>query len=107
VARALSDGAGRNFIPLTYKGLEIGNEVLNRMVMAWVQEQLQDQTAPRQRQLRYWWAEALVERNGSTPPEVVWANDPIVKRLKPELAASLHDEVLKLELETMLSRAKK
>lgn len=47
------------------------------------------------------------ERNGNTRPEVIWVNDPIVKGLKPELAASLHDEVLRLEMESKASRAKK
>jgi hypothetical protein len=40
----------------------------------------------------------MVEKYGALT-EVIWANDPIARQLKPELAASLHDEIFRLGLE--------
>jgi hypothetical protein len=43
----------------------------------------------------------------NNPQEVQWVNDPIATRLKPALAASLHDEIQRLEAEALAARAKK
>jgi hypothetical protein len=45
------------------------------------------------------WAEVLVERYDGVPVQEQWQNDPIVARLRPELAASLRDEVLSFAVE--------
>ncbi len=45
------------------------------------------------------WADALVERYGGVPVGPEWDNDPIVSRLKPELAESLRPEMLRLTSE--------
>jgi hypothetical protein len=107
LGQALDYGASPNFFPIAYKGFDIGDPWLDNKMIAWIQEQLEDKTQTRQITLKHWWSEAMADRYGTTPPEVLWANDPIVKRLKPALAASLHDEILRMEMQASAARAKK
>ncbi len=73
----------------------------------WIERQFGDKHDLRRDELKHWWAEAMADRYGNMPPEVQWINDPIATRLRPALAASLHDEVLGLEAEINASRPKK
>lgn len=96
VGYALSDGGSRNFFPVAYKGLEIGSAPLDVKLIAWIQKQVQDDSDAADSQLKTWWADALVERLGHAATATDWANDPIVTKIRPELAKAERDAVLQL-----------
>jgi hypothetical protein len=104
IGYALSDGGSRNFFPVAYQGFEIGSGALNTKMAAWIEKQLEEDAASAEPRLSTWWAEGLFDRVGHAPTTADWVNDPIVKRLKPELAKSLHDEVFRLAAEEALRR---
>ncbi len=93
--------------PVAYRGFEIGDPAVDKKIAAWIELQFANKTEFSQRQLKSWWAEAMAEKYGAAPTEVNWANDPIATRFRPELAASLHDEILQLGREAFEKRAKK
>jgi hypothetical protein len=105
IGYTLSDGGSRNFFPVAYRGFEIGSRALDAKMIIWIQKQLEDDAESSQPQLRAWWADALVEKNGHAPTEAEWVSDPIEKRLKPELAKSLHDDIFHLAAD--VARGKK
>jgi hypothetical protein len=107
VGQTLDCGAGRSFFPVAYAAFSFDNTVLNRKMAEWIERQFADKHDLRQGELKHWWAEAMADRYGNTPPEVQWITDPIATRLRPALAASLHDEVLGLEAEINAPRPKK
>ncbi len=97
----------RNPFTVAYRGFYIGDPALDKRIGAWAELQFANKTDFRQGQLKHWWAAAMAEKYGAAPTEVHWANDPIATRLPPELAASLHDEILQLGREAFEKRAKK
>jgi hypothetical protein len=97
----------RNPFTVAYRGFEIGDPAVNKRVVAWIGQEFDDKTEFRQGQLKHWWAEAMVERYGGAPNEVNWASDPIATQIKPELAESLHYEILRLAVEVCINPAKK
>ncbi len=96
----------RNPFAVAYRGLNIGDPAVDKRIVGWAELQFADKTDLRQRQLKHLWAEAMAEKYATAPTGVNWANDPIASRIKPELAASLHDEVLRLAAEAFATRAK-
>jgi hypothetical protein len=73
---------------LAYRGLEMGDPVLDRKIMAWVDGQIDNEIAIRElphhgTTLRLW-AEAMVEEYKGSPSEYEWAKDPIVSRLSAD-----------------------
>jgi hypothetical protein len=86
----------RNPFEAAYRGFEIGDPAVDKRIEAWAEQQFADKPAFRQGQLKDMWAGAMAEKYGAAPNEVTWANDPIASRITPELAASLHDEMLRL-----------
>ena len=96
IGYALSDGGSRNFFPVAYKGLEIRSAPLEAKMIAWIDKQIQDDPDAADSQLKTWWADALVERLGHAASATDWANDPLVKKIKPELAQLERDPVLQL-----------
>jgi len=97
----------RNPFTVAYRGFEIGDPAVDNRIAAWAELQFADKGEFRQGQLKRMWAEAIVEKCGCAPNEVNWTNDPIASRIKPALAASLHDEVLRLGAEAFAKRTKK
>jgi hypothetical protein len=97
----------RNPFAVAYRGFEIGDLAVDKRIVAWAEQQLADKSEFTRRQLKHMWAEAMAEKYGAAPSEVNWANDPIASRITPELAASLHDEMLRLGAEAFEKRGKK
>ncbi len=99
VGYALSDGGSRNFFPVAYKGYEIGSAPLDAKMTTWIEKQLQEDYQTAEPKLPAWWAGAIVERLGHAPGPADWANDPIVKKLKPETTQPIRADVLRLAAE--------
>jgi len=97
----------RNPFAVAYRGFQIGDPAVDKRIAAWAELQFDDKGEIRQGQLKHMWAEAMMEKCGCAPNEVSWANDPIASRIKPALAASLHDEVFRLGADAFAKRAKK
>lgn len=91
VGRTL-DNAGnwRNPFSIVYRGLEIGNEVVSRYVVVWVESALASNGMRRK------WAEAMLDRYGKMPADSEWAMDPIVSRLKDRASPELRQSVMRL-----------
>jgi hypothetical protein len=99
---------------LAYRSFEIGSPSVDNGVIDWAEQLLGDElerfsnpSYERLRRQRWEWAEAMVERYGGPPTESQWKNDPIASRLKPELAAALHDSMMRYAAETFAGRAPK
>ena len=99
VGYALSDGGSRNFFPVAYKGYELGSAPLEAKMTTWIEKQLQEDYQASEPKLPTWWAEAIVERLGHGPGAADWANDPIVKKVKPEITQPIRADVLRLAAE--------
>lgn len=97
----------RNTFTVAYHGFEIGDPAIDKRIVAWIGPQFDDKTEFRQGQLKHWWAEAMVEKYRGVPNEANWANDPIATHLTPELAESLHYEILRLAVEAFIKPTKK
>jgi hypothetical protein len=97
----------RNPFTVAYRGFEIGDPAVDKRIVAWVGSQFDVAPEFGHRQLKHWWAEAMAEKYGAAPTEGNWANDPITTRIQPELAASLHDEILRLGAEAFEKQTKK
>lgn len=57
-------------------------------------------------ELKRKWAPAMVDRYGGVPAEAQWSDDPIVRRLRSSRAEQLHNDMIRLAVETMEKRAK-
>jgi len=99
----------RNPFTVAYRGFEVGDPAVDKRIVAWAGTQFAQSLGIEfaQGQLKHWWAEAMAEKYGRVPNESDWADDPIASRIKPELAASLHDEILQLAAEAFEKRVKK
>jgi hypothetical protein len=99
----------RNPFTVAYRGFDIGDPAVDKRIVGWIGSQFAQSLAIQfeQGRLKHFWAEAMAEKYGAAPTEVNWANDPIATRIKPELAASLHDEILRLGAEAVAKRPKK
>ena len=105
VTLTAAQGRGNPFV-VTYRGFKIDDPALDKRLVEWIEPQFDNKTEFRQGQLKRWWAEAMVDKYRGVPNEVNWANDPIASRIRPELATSLHDEILRLAAEAFEKRAK-
>ncbi len=109
---------------VAYSGFELRNPELEKLILAWAEKKLSVDPEERARaeeaargfgppppppaeKMKHYWAEAMVDKYGYTPPEADWTSDPIASRLSPPLAQSLHDDVLRLAAEVMLRRTPK
>jgi hypothetical protein len=99
---------------LAYRGLEIGDPAVDREIAAWAEKRLSEEmqrfsnpTYERVRRERRVRAEALVERYGGPTTEDQWKADPLVARLKPELAAALRESMSRYAREVVQGRAPK
>jgi hypothetical protein len=93
---------------IAYRGFEIGDPEVDKRIVAWAEEMLiGDAVESGAYSMKGRWAASMAEKYSGAPTEVNWANDPIASRLTPELAASLHDEILRLGAEAFEKRSKK
>ena len=102
---------------LAYRGFELGDPSVDRGIANWAEAQLGDKMPgllgggkvlrwdpipeARVRQIRDWWAEAMIGRYGGLPTEDEWRRDPIVSRLRPSQADLLHNDMIRRMLETI------
>ncbi|PWU12664.1 MAG: hypothetical protein C5B51_00350 [Terriglobia bacterium] len=121
------DRSTRNHNPfvVAYHGFAIGRPAVDRRVGAWAESKLITDPAERAREeaaarkfgakpapppsdkMKRAWAEAMLDQYGYLPTEAQWARDPIVSRLSPSFAASLHNEMMQLVLEAIERRGRK
>jgi hypothetical protein len=109
VDRALmeaEDARGGNPYVLAYQGLELGDPLVQKRVYAWFQARLVDKDEYRLRDLRKFWAEALVDRYGGAPTGSQWAADPFVSRVNPSDEPALHKAMLGLTIDVVQRRQK-
>lgn len=99
---------------LAYRGFDIGDPAVDRRIVLWAEKRLSEEmqrfSSPayeRVRRERRVWAEALVGRYGGPLTEQQWKTDPLVSRLKPELAVALHESMSRYAREVLEGRAPK
>ncbi|HLI86674.1 MAG TPA: hypothetical protein VKV17_22405 [Bryobacteraceae bacterium] len=120
-----------NPFTVAYQGFEIGDPAIDSRIAAWAEKELLllPQPPPKDysrvpggellRQMdahtleleikenRTAWAEAMVGKYGGVPSEAQWRGDPIVSRLRPDQADSLHDDMIRRTVEIAEKRAKR
>jgi hypothetical protein len=84
---------------LAYWAFGLGDPALDSRVAAWAEETLAEAGSDAPQAPRRRWAEALVERYGGVPTTAEWSSDPIVSRMKPTIAESLRENVLRFALD--------
>jgi len=97
----------RNPFVVAYRGLEIGNPVVDKRILAWVEEELEAESKFAFGDFKPWWGEAMVEKYGRVPLEIDWIDDPIASRIKRDLASSVHDDVFRFAAEARDKQTKK
>jgi hypothetical protein len=108
VASALwrSYNTGKTAI-VAYQGLDLGNAAMTLRIMEWIEPVLTDASrSAAVLSFKQWWADAMVDKYGGLPTDLQWATDPIASRLKPQLAESLHNDMVRLTLGSVQKRAK-
>jgi hypothetical protein len=90
-----------------YHGLAMGDPAVSQRIEAWVQSQLGSAEEYTAADAKRRWAEAMVDKYGGAPTEAQWASDPIVAGLKPSLAESLHNDVIRMAVDALAKRALK
>jgi hypothetical protein len=108
VASALwrSYGTGKT-AALAYHGLDLGNAAMTHRIIEWVEPVLADANRRAAAlSFKQWWADAMVGRYGGSPTDLQWASDPIASRLKPQLAESLHNDMIRLTVGAVQKRAR-
>jgi hypothetical protein len=101
--RGNPENKGNPYI-VAYHALEIGEPLVEKRIYAWVQVRFSEKEATRVRDLRKFWAEAMVERYGGVPTQSQWATDPFVSRLNPAQEPALHDEMIRLAIDAVQKR---
>ena len=97
-----------NPFELAYRGFAIGDPKVDKQIVAWAEEMLtQDLDHEEYGRFKPWWAEALAQKYGKTPFEVLWVEDPIASKLSRKLADALHNDMFRLVSEANEKREKK
>lgn len=87
---------------VAYGGADIWDSALTGRIIAWFGSELPGRHDFDKRQMRTWWAEAMIRRYGNRlPTGRAWREDPIASRSPAELAASMHDGVFRTMIETI------
>jgi hypothetical protein len=90
-----------------YGGLEIGDPEVEKQMVAWTEKRLADPSLNVPEDARRQLAEAMVNRHGASPTPEQWAKDPLLSRLKPSLAESLHGDIVRFATEVQGKRPEK
>jgi hypothetical protein len=91
---------------LAYKSLELGDPQVEKRVYAWVQARLVDKDEYRLRDLRKFWAEAMVDRYGGVPTQGQWATDPFASKVDPSDEPTVRKDVIGYAIAVAEQRAK-
>jgi hypothetical protein len=105
--------SGRGFT-VAYQGFDLGDPAVDKRIWAWAEPLLMEEL-PRvgsalhegDRGTRRAWADAIAERYGAAPSAEQWTNDPLVSRLKPEVAGKLYNDVHRFAAEAATKRPRK
>jgi hypothetical protein len=92
---------------VAYHALEIGEPLVEKRIHAWVQARFSEKAEDRVRDLRKFWAEAMVDRYNGVPTESQWATDPFVSRLNPSDEPAVHKDMLGYAIAVVERRAKR
>ena len=92
---------------VAYHALEIGEPLVEKRIYAWVQARFSEKAEDRIRDLRKFWAEAMVDRYNGVPTESQWATDPFVSRLNPSDEPAVHKDMLGYAIAVVERRAKR
>jgi hypothetical protein len=88
VGRTLGNSANwRNPFTVAYQALEIGDDAITRLTIAWSESAL---ASDRMKQRL---AEAMLDRYGKVPGQAEWAQDPLASRLESQNASRLKERV--------------
>jgi len=102
-----SYGTGKT-VTVVYRGIDLGNSAMSRRIAEWIEPLLTDTKSPTAvALLKQQWAGAMVEKYGGVPTDGQWTSDPIASRLKPQLAESLHNDMIRLAIDTLQKRVGK
>lgn len=85
-----------NPFTLAYRGIEMNDPDLNRVIAAWAEGILAEPMLNLPKDMRHQWFEAVVNRYGIVPDRSRWARDPIASRLRPALAESVFADLTRL-----------
>jgi len=96
----------RNPLVVAYRGFDFGDPAVDKRMVAWVETQFDTRVEFAFRQLKHWWAKAMVERYGGVPTETQWLDGPIASRIKRAPSGSLHDDMFRLAAEARSGQAK-
>jgi hypothetical protein len=108
VGNILSNASQRgNPFGLIYAALDLANPELNKLVVRWAEEAVRVPGLNTPKDKRHLWAEAMVARYGAAPTDAQWSQDPLVTRLRPELARAAHDEVRRFAVDAVNRPARK
>lgn len=108
VSNTMSAAINRgNPFTVAYQGLDIGDPAVDKRIMAFAEEMLAKPQVDTPISMKRRWAEALLDRYGAVPAQTQWIKDPIASRLKPEVAKSLNQEVIRLAAEELAKRSRK
>ena len=91
---------------VAYHALEIGEPLVENRIYAWVQARFSEKAEDRIRDLRRFWAAAMVDRYGGVPTESQWAADPFISRLNLSNDAALHKDMMTYAIAVVEQRAK-
>ena len=98
-------GERGNPFALAYRGLEMGDPDVDKPIIAWAEQRLAEPSLNQTKDPRRQVAKAMVSRYGALPTPEQWAKDPLVSRLKPSLAESLHTDIVRFAAEAQEKRA--
>jgi len=90
-----------------YQGFAMGDSAVSQRVEAWAESQLGSSEESTVTDAERRWANALVDKYGGAPTEAQWASDEFVSGLKPSLAESLHNDVMRMAVDALAKRTPK
>ncbi len=93
--------------PVGYHGFALGDPAIDQRIKAWAAEQLGSHEESTVTDAERRWADAMVDKYGGPPTGAQWAADPFVSGLKRALAESVHDDVYRLAVDSLIKRTPK
>lgn len=96
-----------NPFTVAYHGFELHDRAVDLRIVTWIESQLSSPEPSTVDDAKRRWSEALVDKYGGAPTEAQWASDPIILGLKPSLAESLHNEMMRMAVDVLAKRSAK
>lgn len=96
-----------NPFTVAYHGFDLHDPAVDLRMVTWIESQLSSPEPSTVTDAKRCWAEALVDKYGGAPTETQWAKDPIITGLKPALAETLHNEMMRMAVDVLAKRSAK